>query len=208
MNLKNKIILLVFLITAFLIVTFGISAQNHFLAAFDAQTANAFGVLHSASLDKIMLAVTKVGNIYESFAIFLVFGLYIISKRKKYLFYIFAISTGLGITLVEAIKILVERARPPMNLLIETGSSFPSAHATISAIYLLSAVILIAPLLRNRFSKIVWITICSIIFPLVALSRIYLSVHFTSDVIAGIIIGSACYLFANIVVVHHYSYKE
>ncbi len=208
MNLKYKLILLTLLVIVFCAILFGITAHNQLVMNFDAETAQLFSTFHSSFLDNFALAITQVGNTYPTAIIFLILGLFLIIKKKKYSFYIFSIATGLGITLVEAMKVSIERIRPPMHLLIETGYSFPSGHSTISTIYLLSAIILIAPLLANRFSKIVWITLCSIIFPLVALSRIYLSVHFASDVAAGIILGAACFLFANTVTFHHHSYKK
>jgi len=208
MTLKYKIFLLAILIAAFLCILCGVEAQNHSLLSFDAQIASVFSTLHSPSLDNFALAVTKIGNPYQTFLIFLVLGIFFIAKRKKYYFYVFAIATGLGIALVEMMKVTIERVRPAMHLLLEAGYSFPSGHATISAIYLLSALILVAPLVQNRFSKIAWILLSVIIFPLVALSRIYLSVHFASDVLAGIILGSACFLFATTVTFHHHSYRE
>ena len=208
MNLKYKIILLIVLVGGFCAIMLGVIAQNNFLMTFDAQTAQLFSRLHSLLLDNFALAITQIGNTYQTLIIFFICGLFLIIKRKKYYFYVLTIAVGLGITLVEMMKVSIERIRPPMHLLLGTGFSFPSGHATIATIYLLSAILLIAPLLVNRFSKIIWITICSIIFPLVALSRIYLSLHFGTDVIAGIILGSACFDFATTVTFHHHSYRE
>lgn len=208
MNLRYKIILLVILVVAFLAILFTVIDHNYLVNSFDIPVAQLFATFHSPPLDNAMLAITQIGNPYPTVTIFLILGLFLILKKKKYYFYVFSIATGLGMTLAGALKILIERIRPPMHLLIETGYSFPSGHATIATIYLLSAIILIAPLITNRFSKIVWIIICAIIFPLVALSRIYLSVHFASDVLAGIILGSVCFLFATTVTFHHHSYRE
>ncbi len=208
MNQKGKIIGLVILAALFLIVTFGVTSQNSILIGFDRNIAGFASTVHSTGLDNFMLSITKLCDPYEAFVIFLIFGIFMIIKKKKYLFYIFTIATGLGIILTEIIKFLVERTRPPMHLLMETGYSFPSAHATIAAVFLLSAIFLISPLLQNRFSKIVWLTICIIIFPLVAISRIYLSVHFTTDVLASIIIGCGSFLFADIIMAYRNSNRQ
>ena len=73
-----------------------------------------------------------------------------IRAGKKY-FYIFTLTTASGFALVEIIKYLVQRARP-YNLL-EQGYSFPSAHATIVTIFLLSSIFLLAPLMKKVFTK-------------------------------------------------------
>jgi undecaprenyl-diphosphatase len=153
------------------------------------------------SLYGFMLSITNIGDVLGTIIIFVVFGLFLFRKNKKF-FYIFATASTSGIVLTEIIKHLIQRARP-FNLL-ETGFSFPSAHAMISTVFLLSSIYLIAPLLNNKFSKYTFLLITSIVFPLVAFSRIYLSVHFTSDVVAGITLGSICFLFSWLM----YCYKK
>jgi undecaprenyl-diphosphatase len=204
MSLKNKLILLIVLCFAFLAITFFIVEKNPVLLHFDTAIFIFINTIHFPTfLNTIMLAVTALGNPYQALAIFFVFALYLAAKRKKDSVYMFTIAAGLGIALPEAIKYLVDRARPISHLLLETDPSFPSSHATISAVYFCAAFLLLAPLIKNSFSRKLFILISVIIFPLVALSRIYLSVHWTSDVIAGILLGSVCYLFANIVVLHY-----
>lgn len=158
--------------------------------------------IHSPTLDDIMLSITKIGNPYESLIIFLMLSIILISKRKKIPFYIFTVATNLGTVLPELIKNITERIRPESFYLQETSFSFPSGHATISVVFLLSSFLLFAPIIKNKFSRILFLIISVVIFPTVALSRIYLSVHWTTDVIAGVFLGIFCFYFANLICCH------
>jgi undecaprenyl-diphosphatase len=202
MSLTSKKILSIILILLFLIITLCIITDYQPLISIDKTIKTFSSTLHSPTLDQTMLSITKIGNTYESLLIFVVFSLFLISKRKKDTFYVLAIVTGLGAILPEIIKIIIERIRPMSNLLLETSYSFPSGHATLSTVFLLSSIFLISPTIKNNFSRIVFIICTSIIFPLVALSRIYLSVHWTSDVLGGVLLGSICYLLVSIFCCH------
>ena len=202
MSPKNKKIILTILVLLFLIITLGVITNYGPLMSIDKTIQTFSSTLHSPTLDQTMLSITKIGNTYESLLIFIVFALFLISKRKKDTFYFLTIITGLGAIIPEIIKILTERIRPVSNLLTETSYSFPSGHATLSTIFFFSSIFIIAPIIKNNFSRIIFIICISIIFPIVALSRIYLSVHWNSDVLGGILLGSICYLLVSIFCCH------
>jgi undecaprenyl-diphosphatase len=201
MKTKTKAIILSILILLFLTIAFLVANANYFVLHLDIVIRNFFANHQSPSISDLMLSITKVCNPYEGFAIFLIFGLFLFLKDKFY-FYIFTVATSLGILLPETVKFFVQRIRPESIHLVEQGFSFPSDHATIATVFLLSSILLLAPNMKKSFSKTIFIWTTSIVFPLVAFSRIYLSVHWTSDVIAGIILGSICFIFSEIICCH------
>ncbi len=90
----------------------------------------------------------------------------------------------------DVVKPLVSRARPSVeHLQLVTGFSFPSGHATQASAFWLSLVFAAssagAPAARTRQLA----AGALVIILLVALSRVYLGVHYPSDVIAGILLG-------------------
>jgi undecaprenyl-diphosphatase len=88
-----------------------------------------------------------------------------------------------------ALKDLVRRARPDglIPAIRETGFSFPSGHATGSmAFYGFTAFILCR--LYPRYAKAV-VTIAAVIILTIGMSRLYLGVHFPSDVVGGYLVG-------------------
>jgi undecaprenyl-diphosphatase len=192
MNKKNKILNLGYTLLTFIVITLLVSSNNNFIINLD-NIVRIFIESHQYPLiTNLMLNITKIGDVLGSLIIIIIFGSFLMLRNKNSL-YIFLLATPLGIILALIIKYLVRRPRP-YNLL-EQGFGFPSSHATVAAIFLLSSIFLIVPLVKNKFSAKLFLIITSIMFPLVAFSRIYLSVHFTSDVIAGIFLGMACFMF-------------
>jgi undecaprenyl-diphosphatase len=202
--MTSKKILIILTSSLLLFISTMILVLNHtnFIKSIDSNTALWINSIHFPALNDFMLSITKVGNVYESFLIFIVFSILLIVKRKKISFYIFTVSTVLGVILPEIIKNLTERIRPIGFAFQESGFSFPSGHATISTILLISSFILIAPTIKNNLSRIIFLVVSTIVFVSVAFSRIYLSVHFTSDVIAGILLGVSCFCFSQLVCCH------
>lgn len=91
--------------------------------------------------------------------------------------------------LVSIFKHLFKRIRPNINRLVkEKGYSFPSGHTTNSTCFY---GILIYFLITNNpsFAYIIVISLIILVL-LIAISRIYLGVHFFSDVIGGILLGT------------------
>ncbi len=139
---------------------------------------------HNAWLDQVMILVTKLGDggfIWIAAALFLIlFPQY--RKQAPYLLAALAVSFLLGEGIM---KHLVERIRPfyieEVELLIQPpgGYSFPSGHTTTS---FASAMALWK--INRRFGAIGFGIASSIGF-----SRLYLFVHYPTDVVCGIVLG-------------------
>ena len=88
-------------------------------------------------------------------------------------------------------KALTDRPRPLIRPLVDPGgSSFPSGHATIAAVIFSALAILIARGLSTRGKVAVW-TATGALIALVAVTRVYLGVHWPSDVVVGAATGVA-----------------
>ena len=96
------------------------------------------------------------------------------------------ISSGLN----QILKHIVQRPRPTEYRLIdETGYSFPSGHSMVSAAFYGLFIYLIFKNVKNKYIKWISIITLSILIILIGGSRIYLGVHYTSDVLAGFFIS-------------------
>ncbi len=88
------------------------------------------------------------------------------------------------------IKNLVERPRPTgYNIIDETGYSFPSGHSMVSMAFYGFAIYLVYRYIKNRNIKIILISLISLLILLIGISRIYLGVHYASDVAEGFCIS-------------------
>ncbi len=89
-------------------------------------------------------------------------------------------------------KQLVGRSRPLQMLVEETSFSFPSGHATLSMALYGFLIYIIIRTVKNVQVKI-WSTIIfAVLIFLIGISRVYLGVHYASDVFAGFVLGALC----------------
>lgn len=144
----------------------------------------------------IFLAVTYLGNILTivSFSSFLTLFLF---WRARYLeALVFVSGIIFAALLTQVLKLLIARPRPLISVLVvEPSFSFPSGHTLIAVVFYGFLLFLIWQNARKLWIK----KIFGIIFPLLILtigfSRIYLGVHWASDVLAGWLIGGTTLFF-------------
>ena len=99
------------------------------------------------------------------------------------------VSTAGAVALYSIDKLLVGRHRPPVHHLeLVTGYSFPSGHATQSTA--LCVALLIALLSGPRQRQIAAVAAGCLLVAGVAVSRVYLGVHYPSDVVVGVLLGA------------------
>ena len=88
------------------------------------------------------------------------------------------------------IKQIVRRLRPEHLMIIkETGFSFPSGHAMMTFAFFALAIHFVWQTIKNKPLKITLISIFSILIASIGFSRIYLGVHYLTDIIAGFLIS-------------------
>ena len=103
-----------------------------------------------------------------------------------------SIITNLGIVTIlnQIIKFIMQRPRPTeFRIIEETGYSFPSGHSMVSLAFYGYLIYLIYKYVKNKYVKWCSIVLLSILICSIGISRIYLGVHYTSDVLVGFLVS-------------------
>lgn len=145
--------------------------------------------LRSDVLTFIMLFITNFCN--PIILILLSLVILLICKDKK-MGLIIIINLLVSILLNIIFKGIIQRDRPLEDFLItESGYSFPSGHSMVSMAFYGYLIYLVYIKIKNKVLKWLLISFISILIILIGLSRIYLGVHYTSDVVAGFLLAIA-----------------
>lgn len=115
--------------------------------------------------------------------------LFIFIKNKK-----IGISVILNLVIItvlnQLLKRIVQRPRPTeFRIVEESGYSFPSGHSMVSMAFYGYSIYLIYKYVKNKYLKWISIILLSILICFIGISRIYLGVHYTSDVLGGFFIS-------------------
>lgn len=137
----------------------------------------------------IFKIITNLGGAYCLIIIAILCAIFI--KNKKIAFAI-PINLILSTMLNLVLKNIVERPRPiGYRLIDETGYSFPSGHSMISAAFYGLIIYFIWKNVKNTKLKYISCILLSLLILFIGISRIYLGVHYASDVIGGFTISIA-----------------
>jgi membrane protein DedA with SNARE-associated domain/membrane-associated phospholipid phosphatase len=133
--------------------------------------------------------VTHLGDPPVAFALVAVGIALLIWRRRPYELSVLLIGTLVMHVGVHVTKAAVDRPRPAGALVDAAGSSFPSGHAAYSTIYVALAVIA-ARVLPGLASRAALVIAALVVSAVVGASRVYLGVHYYSDVVAGWSLGA------------------
>ncbi len=153
------------------------------IKSFDMKIYSVISKAISSNTTQIMKIITAMASAGVLCAICLTVLAFI--KNKKYGF-IISLNIFISTILNLILKNIFERPRPEgYRLIEESGFSFPSGHSMASMAFYGLIIYLIFKKVRNNYIKWISISLLSILILLVGISRIYLGVHYASDVIGG-----------------------
>lgn len=150
------------------------------------------------TLSSILKCVTHLGGV--AFIVLLGVLCFMFCKKNRW----FITFDLVGCTVInQTIKHIVRRPRPNvLRLVEESGYSFPSGHSMISVAFYGLVIYLVYKNVNNKYLKWTLITLLSLLILTIGFSRIYVGVHYFTDVVGGFFLALA-YL-----IVYIYIYNE
>ena len=160
--------------------------------------------LMSEPMTHVAKVITNFGGEYCLIGLSIL--LLIVIKNKKIGISI-PLNLGLSALLNITLKQILQRPRPiEYRVIDESGYSLPSGHSMVSMAFYGYLIYFIYKHIENKYIKWSLIILLSILIISIGISRIYLGVHYTSDVIAGFLIALS-YLIIYINVAKTYIYN-
>lgn len=189
--MKKKLIALIIFLFG---ITIGILAKCNLLTSIDTTVYNLIISTKSDVTTNVFKIITELGS--TRFIVLLNIIIVIVSailKNNKLLK--ITINSIISPIVNNILKAIFRRPRPEesLRLVNETNFSFPSGHAMISIFFYLTIIILINK--SNFKCKNILNLILLLIIVLIGISRIYLGVHYFSDVIGGYLIAVSIIIF-------------
>ncbi len=156
----------------------------------DLSILNLFDSLRSPTGDKIMVFMTTLGDGVVVAGVTVAVAAYLILRKAWRRGTGFVIAMAGTAMFVPLFKLLLHRSRPLELYAGADAYSFPSGHATLNAVLYGICAVLIAHNL-NRWAKAGIFTITAAYVITIGFSRVYLGAHWMSDVLAGLLFGTA-----------------
>lgn len=141
----------------------------------------------STNTTAVMIFISYLGSAITLITLSIAFIMLL--KNKKNASYI-VLNLTLVFLLNRILKVIVARPRPSiLRLVVEDGYSFPSGHAMVSMGFYGFLIYLIWMNIKNKKVKYPLVIFLSLLILFIGISRIYLGVHYFTDVIGGFIIA-------------------
>jgi undecaprenyl-diphosphatase len=149
--------------------------------------------LGPAWLPTVMRDLTALGGVAALSLLvgFTLLYLMLVGKRHAALFLLVAVLGGLALS--QGLKSLIDRARPDLvpGAPLELSASFPSGHSMLSAVTYLTLGALLTRIESDRRARPFFLIVAVILTVLVGVSRVFLGVHWPTDVLGGWCLGAA-----------------
>lgn len=183
--MKKKYILISILLIVFLLLTILVLTGS--MKSFDSSIYNFLINLRSKPMDTFMKTITKFGNTMSVIIILAIF-VFILKKDDGYLL---VMNTICVVSANQVLKHIIRRPRPDhLRLVKEKGFSFPSGHSMVSIALYGILIYIVNKNIKNKTLKIILISLLSLLILFIGLSRIYVGVHYPSDVLSGYILAT------------------
>ena len=172
------------------------------LSSFDANTVQALAAVRTPSTTQLFMSITALGSTVLIGGFSILLGLYFLVRGRLSLLAGLAVTIGGSGAVLLTLKEVAARTRPPAALqaYAETGFSFPSGHATMSlAFYGFLAYLAYGIFPAGRYRVAATVAAGGVVW-LIGFSRVYLGVHYPSDVAAGFVIAAVFLRLAVVVV--------
>ncbi|SEM87093.1 undecaprenyl-diphosphatase [Ligilactobacillus sp. WC1T17] len=172
----------------FLVLAFSIHFNLAWVKVFDDTIRHFLGQFITPSHTKIVIFLTNLGSPSVSF-VFSLLICFLVWKKHDLVDATWASLVIISFNLTNFIvKNIVQRKRPTDKLIPQAGFSFPSGHTFGTALFVFLVCLLLVPHIKSRLLRWIVDGLGFLWIIIIALTRIYLHVHFPSDTLGSVLL--------------------
>ena len=184
----------------FILILIGISS-NGFLVNLDS-SINSLWAIKNPFLTNVSKIIDLVFDTWSMIVISLFLSVFLCFKYSKKEGAFFSFTILLGAAVIYLTKEFVQRARPSNALINSSSFAFPSGHTATAVVFFGLLIYLILRKSKSKSFKLVFIFVSIFMIVLIGFTRLYLNLHWFSDVLGGLALGvfvlTSCILLKNI----------
>ena len=192
LGLELTTLLAVALVGSYVFAALAIDVGEDQRFVFDGTAFGAVAPIRQGAGIAVARAVTLLGSPQVVGAAIVAAAAYLFWRRRPIEALMLLIGFAVTYGAVNLAKAVEARPRPGAGLVSASGSSFPSAHAA----YAIAYVAIVLAIVRARASfvhRAAWVVFPLVLAAIIGLTRVYLNVHYLSDVLAGWALGAAVF---------------
>jgi membrane-associated phospholipid phosphatase len=163
------------------------------ITTIDVRFSNWLHVHGTSGITRLMLLITNLHSTWGVTIMTLLVSIYLWRRRLRHWLFTFLLTVYSGILLNHLLKIIFHRARPHFAdpILTLTSHSFPSGHTMTATVFYGTLCAIVISRADSWAGRVSWILVALLLITLVGFSRIYLGVHYLSDVLGAMAEGGA-----------------
>lgn len=188
---RNHYLITILSLAVFLIITYGVIFKQSWISSFDSTASQLVRGFANPTLTRLTIQFTQMANIGPAigFIVGACLILLLIDNGRSALF-LFVNGIVLAGPVNSLIKLLIDRQRPTLAHLVQVhSSSFPNGHSMSAMMVGGSLIIIINHIMAKKSQRLIINCLIGLFIILIGLSRIYVGVHFASDVLGGWTLG-------------------
>lgn len=194
-KIKKEYYLIAILLILFIALTVFVVGDK--TIGLDEGVFNRLSTLKTDSLTKFLYVITTLVST-AGIVVLLVFTMVLFLRKKALSDFKYVVgNVAVAVVLMQTLKLIIKRVRPAWKWIVQDGFSYPSGHTISAFVFYGTLILLVNKKVKGKLRKPL-ISLLSLMIILTGISRVYFGVHYLTDVLASVILGSIILIVSNI----------